>query len=122
MGTRFARLGFTLLVLASTGPALSGSEGVVTSSLETNKVLVRSLFKALNEGDLVTVRSTWRGKYTGVLREVPIAGKEVVVDYTNTYRIADARIVENWAAYDRLHLLEQSGFAVVPPPPASPAR
>lgn len=74
------------------------------------------------EGDLVTVRSTWRGKYTDVMRDVPFSGKDVVVHYTNTYRLANGRIVENWAAYDRLHLLEQLGFVVTPPTPASPAK
>ncbi len=74
------------------------------------------------EGDLVTVRSTWRGKYTDVMREVAVPGKDVVVHYTNIYRIANGRIVENWAAYDRLHLLEQLGFGVTAPPAASPAK
>lgn len=67
------------------------------------------------EGDLVTVRSTWRGKYTGVARNVTISGKDIVVYYTNTYRLKDGHIVENWAAYDRQHLLEQLGFGVSPP-------
>jgi len=67
------------------------------------------------EGDLVTVRSTWRGKYSGTVRDVPIAGKDVTVYYTNTYRLRDGKLVENWAAYDRLHLLEQLGFSVAPP-------
>lgn len=67
------------------------------------------------EGDLVTVRSTWRGTYSGVVRDVPINGKDVVVYYTNTYRLKEGRVVENWAAYDRLHLLEQLGFGVSPP-------
>lgn len=67
------------------------------------------------EGDLVTVRSTWRGKYSGTLRDVPIAGKDVSVYYTNTYRLKDGKLVENWAAFDRLHLLEQLGFGVAPP-------
>ncbi|MEO7973652.1 MAG: ester cyclase [Thermoanaerobaculia bacterium] len=74
------------------------------------------------EGDLVTVRSTWRGKYTDVIHDVPISGKDIVVQYTNTYRIANGRIVENWAAYDRLHLLEQLGFDVAPPTAAAPAK
>lgn len=67
------------------------------------------------EGDLVTVRSTWRGKYHGVMRDIPISGKDVTVYYTNTYRLKDGRIVENWAAYDRWHLLEQLGFGISPP-------
>jgi hypothetical protein len=87
------------------------------ASLDPRQITVDAM---MAEGDLVTVRSTWRGSYTGVLRDVPVAGKEVTVHYTNTYRIADGRIVENWAAYDRLHLLEQLGFGVTPPP-ASPA-
>ncbi|MDM4766847.1 ester cyclase [Pelomonas sp. SE-A7] len=74
------------------------------------------------EGDLVTVRSTWRGRYTNVYRDLPIAGKDVVASYTNVYRIANGRIVENWAAYDRLHLAEQLGFSLSPAAPASAAK
>lgn len=44
------------------------------------------------EGDLVTVRSTWRGKYSGTVRDMPIAGKGVTVYYTNTYRIKDGKL------------------------------
>ena len=89
------------------------------ANLDPRKITIDFM---MAEGDLVTVRSTWQGTYTGVIRDVSIAGKEVVVHYTNTYRIADGRIVENWAAYDRLHLLEQLGFGVTPPIPASPAK
>jgi predicted ester cyclase len=166
-----------LLGLAFPLALLAAGEGVAPS-IEANKAIVRSLFKALNEGDfatrnqlvdpkqafhsatvdregtgepartlreacpmcaslnpreitidsmmaegdLVTVRSTWRGKYSDVIRDVPISGKDVVVHYTNTYRIANGRIVENWAAFDRLHLLEQLGFVVAPPTPASPTK
>jgi predicted ester cyclase len=178
MASKVAQVGVVVVLLASVGTAFSDSGDVVAPSIEANKAIVRSLFKALNdgdvatrnqlvdprsafhsatesrqgsgdpkktlreacpmcaslnpreitidfmmaEGDLVTVRSTWRGKYTDVMRDVPISGKDVVVHYTNTYRLANGRIVENWAAYDRLHLLEQLGFVVTPPAPASPAR
>ena len=178
MVSKAAQFGVIAVLLASAGAAFSGSREVVAPSIEANKAIVRSLFKALNEGDLatrnqlvdprsafhsatedrqgsgnpkktlgeacpmcaslnpreitidfmmaegdlVTVRSTWRGKYTDVIRDVPISGKDVVVHYTNTYRLANGRIVENWAAYDRLHLLEQLGFVVTPPTPASLAK
>lgn len=63
------------------------------------------------EGDLVTVRSTWTGTYTGAYRGMDIAApKPVTVRYVNIYRIANGRIVENWASYDRLALAEQLGF------------
>ena len=178
MALKTATLGVVALLLASAGAAFSGSGEGVAPSIEANKAIVRSLFKALNEGDLatrnqlvdpkqafhsatvdrqgtgqpartlreacpmcaslnpreitinsmmaegdlVTVRSTWRGKCTDTIRDVPISGKDVVVHYTNTYRIANGRIVENWAAFDRLHLLEQLGFVVAPPLlPAQPS-
>lgn len=84
------------------------------ASLDPREITIDAM---MAEGDLVTVRSTWRGTYTDVIRDVPISGKDVVVHYTNTYRIADGHVVENWAAYDRLHLLEQLGFGVTPPHP-----
>ncbi len=64
------------------------------------------------EGDLVTVQATWTGTYTGAYRGMDIVPpKPVTMRYVNIYRIADGRIVENWASYDRLHLAEQLGLA-----------
>ena len=68
----------------------------------------------LAEGDLVTVRSTWTGKYAGTYRGMPVADKDVVMIYTNVYRIAEGKIVENWAAMDRLGLAEQLGMKLAP--------
>jgi ketosteroid isomerase-like protein len=68
----------------------------------------------LAEGDLVSVRSTWRGQYTGSVRGVPVAGKEVSTVFTNNYRVSDGRIRENWADADRLSLAEQLGMKLVP--------
>ncbi len=64
----------------------------------------------LAEGDLVAVRSTWTGKYTGTYKGMPITGKDVEVIYTNIYRIVGGRIVENWVGADRLALAEQLGM------------
>lgn len=70
-----------------------------------------SIDMMLAEGDLVSVRSTWTGTYTGGYRGMGIAApKPVTVRYVNIYRIANGRIVENWASYDRLALAEQLGF------------
>jgi predicted ester cyclase len=74
-----------------------------------------SIDMMLAEGDLVTVRSTWTGTYTGAYRGMGIpAPKPVTVRYVNIYRIANGRIVENWASYDRLALAEQLGFDIAP--------
>jgi predicted SnoaL-like aldol condensation-catalyzing enzyme len=67
------------------------------------------------EGDLVTVRSTWSGKYTGTYRGTAVKETDVAVIYTNIYRIVDGRIVENWVASDRLYLAEQLGMKLTPP-------
>jgi predicted ester cyclase len=68
----------------------------------------------LAEGDLVTVRSTWTGKYTGTYRGMPVADKDVVMIYTNVYRIAGGKIVENWVGMDRFALAEQLGMKLAP--------
>ena len=73
------------------------------------------------EGDLVTVRSTWVGIYTGVYRGMAVSSaRPIKVNYTNIYRIIDGRIVENWAAMDRLSLAEQLGFKLIPSEPTTP--
>ena len=68
----------------------------------------------LGDGDLVAVRSTWRGKYSGTVRGTPVAGKDAVVVYTNFYRVVHGRIVENWFEQDSLDLAEQLGMKLVP--------
>lgn len=88
-----------------------------------------SIDMVMAEGDLVAVRSIWTGTYTGTYRGMVLAAPTpVTVRYVNIYRIANGRIVENWASYDRLHLAEQLGYAlnpaddrVKPAPPAQQA-
>ena len=64
---------------------------------------------------MVAVRSTWSGKYSGTVRGTTVAGKDVSVTYTNFYRIAGGKIVENWYQQDSLSLAEQLGFTLMPP-------
>lgn len=67
------------------------------------------------ESDLVSVRSTWSGLYTGTVRGVSFHRKPVTLVYFNIYRVTGGRIRENWAEYDRLSMAEQLGFQLVPP-------
>jgi predicted ester cyclase len=67
----------------------------------------------LAEGDLVAVRSTWSGRYSGTVRGT-VAGKDVSVVYTNIYRVAGGKIIENWAQVDGLSLVEQLGMKLTP--------
>ncbi|MBL0923614.1 MAG: lipocalin-like domain-containing protein [Sphingomonadaceae bacterium] len=72
-----------------------------------------SIDRMVAEGNLVSVQSTWTGTYSGAFEGVDIVPpKPVTLRYGNIYRIADGRIVENWASYDRLHRAEQLGFVL----------
>ena len=72
------------------------------------------------ERDLVSVRSTWTGTYSGNYRGMTIAKPiPVTVRYFNIYRIANGRIIENWASMDRQSLAEQLGYTLVKPPSPS---
>lgn len=61
--------------------------------LSNRKITIDQL---LSDGDLVAVRSTWSGKYSGTVRGMTFSDKDVSVVYTNFYRIANGKIVENW--------------------------
>ena len=64
----------------------------------------------LAEGDLVAVRSTWSGVYSGTFRGTRVDGKKVSIIFSNIYRVADGKIRENWANVDGLSLAEQLGM------------
>lgn len=70
------------------------------------------------EGDLVSVRTRWSGRYSGTIQGATVTDRPVVLTYQNIYRVAGGRIVENWADYNGMDLARQLGFTVVPPPPA----
>ena len=77
------------------------------ASLAQRKI---SLDLILAEGDLVAVRSTWSGIYTGTFRGTRVDGKKVSIVYSNIYRVINGKICENWANVDRLSLAEQFGM------------
>jgi len=81
------------------------------AALSNRKITIDSL---LSDGDLVAVRSTWSGKYSGTFRGTAVADKDISVVYVNIYRIADAKIVDNWYLSDSLFLAEQLGMKLIP--------
>jgi predicted ester cyclase len=70
------------------------------------------------EGDLVVALVTFTGTHTGTFRlgsyTLPPSGKPLREAEILIFRIADGKIVESWATWDRLSLLKQLG--VVPAP------
>lgn len=88
------------------------------AALEDRRIVIDVI---LAEGDLVTVRSTWSGLYSGSFRGLAVATpRRISVHYTNIYRIEDGRIAENWFVADRLALAEQLGYTLAPPGDAVP--
>ncbi len=60
-------------------------------------------------GDKVVFRWTLRGTHTGPFASVEPTGRHVVVTGINITRIEDGKVVEHWASFDHLGLLQQLG-------------
>ncbi len=66
------------------------------------------------EGEKVVTRWTFRGTHTGDFQGIPPTGKRVTMSGVDINRIAGGKIVEHWAEFDGLGLMQQLG--VIPPP------
>ncbi len=66
------------------------------------------------EGDTVATRWTFRGTHTADFQGIPPTGKQVTMAGIDINRIASGKIVEHWAEFDGLGLMQQLG--VIPPP------
>jgi predicted ester cyclase len=72
------------------------------------------------EGDMVVARITFTGTHTGLFqlgpRVLTPTGKALREAELLMFRIADGKIVELWATWDRLSVLEQLGALPEPTP------
>ena len=66
------------------------------------------------EGDTVTGRYTVRGSHKGELMGIPPTNNVVTVTAIEIYRIADGKIVEQWALVDVLSMMQQLGVIPMP--------
>jgi steroid delta-isomerase-like uncharacterized protein len=64
------------------------------------------------EGDRVMAYWTFCGKHSGEFFGVPPTGKQVSYSGITIFRVADGKLAEGWALFDRLWLWQQLG--VVP--------
>ena len=65
--------------------------------------------------DKVYYELTLTATNTGPFGDIPPTGKKIKVDIMEIDRIVDDKIVEEWGYMDRLDLLMQLGFTVIPP-------
>jgi steroid delta-isomerase-like uncharacterized protein len=61
------------------------------------------------EGDKVAIRWTLRWTHTGEYMGIPATGKQVTITGTSIYRVANGKIVEDWANVDMLGMMQQLG-------------
>ena len=93
-----------------------GSEGVkqIASILRAAFPDIHyTLEDEIAEGDKAVVRDTMRGTHRGEFMGIAPTGKQVTVGGMDITRWSNGKIVEHWAQFDTLGLLQQLG--VVPP-------
>jgi steroid delta-isomerase-like uncharacterized protein len=66
------------------------------------------------EGDKVVTRWTGRGTHQGELQGIPPTGKQVTMTGMTVERIVNGKVVEGWAEFDALGMMQQLG--VIPAP------
>ena len=66
------------------------------------------------EGDQVVTRWTAIGTHQGELSGIPATGKQVKVTGIFVDRVMDGKIVESWAEFDALGMMQQIGAIPAP--------
>jgi predicted ester cyclase len=70
------------------------------------------------EGDWVAMHCTIEGTHLGEWRGIPPTGKHATWRATAFRRVRDGKVVQGYATFDWLSVLEQIGATVTPPSPA----
>ncbi|MFN8565060.1 MAG: ester cyclase [Anaerolineae bacterium] len=73
----------------------------------------------ITEGDLSTIRMTWRGTHTGPFGDIPASGKKIEVTSIGIDRVVNGKITEGWGELNMLGMLMQMG--AIPSPDQQPA-
>jgi 4-oxalocrotonate tautomerase family enzyme len=63
----------------------------------------------ITEGDLSTIRMTWRATHTGKFGDIPASGHKVEVTSIGIDRVVNGKITEGWGELNMLGMLQQMG-------------
>jgi steroid delta-isomerase-like uncharacterized protein len=63
----------------------------------------------ITEGEMASIRITFRGTHLGPFEEIPPTGKRVETTFIRLLRVVDGMIAEGWGEPDRLGMLQQIG-------------
>jgi len=59
------------------------------------------------EGDKVAVHWAWAGTHTGEFMGIPSTGRQIAIKGITIHRFADGELVESWASYDMMGMMQQ---------------
>jgi steroid delta-isomerase-like uncharacterized protein/4-oxalocrotonate tautomerase family enzyme len=74
----------------------------------------------ITEGDLSTIRMTWRGTHTGMFGTIPASGNKVEVTSIGIDRVINGHITEGWGELNMLGMMQQMGVIPDPNAPTDP--
>jgi steroid delta-isomerase-like uncharacterized protein len=90
-------------------PGLAGTKqtlGMFHAVFSNFRVTVEDM---IANGDKVVARLTVNGTNTGEFMGLPPTGKEVTIGGIEMFRVADGKLVERWAEFDMMSLMQQLG-------------
>jgi steroid delta-isomerase-like uncharacterized protein len=91
-------------------PDLVGPEGVKAQARALRAAfpdLTVTIEDLVAEGDLIAVRSTWRGTHQGAFRGVPPIGRRIELTGMAFWRVGGGQIRESWNLIDLPTLMRQ---------------
>jgi len=76
--------------------------------------LVTTVEDQIAEGDTVVTRWSARGTHEGEFQGIPPTGRSVTMTGINIDRIVSGQLIERWATFDRLGMMQQLGVLPMP--------
>jgi steroid delta-isomerase-like uncharacterized protein len=92
-----------------TAPGLAGTKQTLSMYHAVFSDLRVTAEDMIADGDKVVVRLTMNGTNTGEFMGLPPTGKQVTMSGIEMFRLADNKIVERWAEFDMMSLMQQLG-------------
>lgn len=92
-----------------TAPGLTGTKQTLSMYHAVFSDLQVTAEDMIANEDKVVVRLTMHGTNTGEFMGLPPTGKQVTMNGIEMFRLVDSKIVERWAEFDMMSLMQQLG-------------
>ena len=103
-------------------PTREGNEMFSTAFRQAFPDYQVTIHDVIVEGDKVVTRKTFSGTHRAEWMGVPATGRQISFGGIDIVRIAGGKVVEHWAEFDMLTLLQQIGAMPAPAPAAAASR